>query len=236
MVHTLYRNIAAPVLEFIYPPVCAACEQRLDRGTTIVCSQCWSSFREVHKNDEVWLELEARLVAENAVQDILSCFLFEKEGPLQLTIHLLKYQGMKSLGVRLGREIGTRIQSNCSFSSADYLVPVPLHKSKQRERGYNQSEYICKGIAETTPLLLHPSLLKRKKYTQTQTQLSAEQRKENVDDAFEVRRGFESGVEGKTFILIDDVITTGSTIEACARVLVAHGAKRILAASVALAQ
>ncbi|MGA2623564.1 MAG: ComF family protein [Bacteroidota bacterium] len=236
MLHTLYKSFAAPVLEFIYPPVCAACGQRLDGETTIVCSQCWLSFREVHRNDEVWLELEARLVAGNAVQDILSCFLFEKEGPLQLTIHLLKYQGMKSLGVRLGREIGKRIQSNCSFSSADYLVPVPLHRSKERERGYNQSDYICKGIAETTLLRVHPSLLKRNKYTQSQTQLSIEQRNENVDDAFEVHQPFESDVGGKMFILVDDVITTGSTIAACARVLTAHGAKRVLAASVALAQ
>ncbi len=236
MLHTLYKYFAVPVLEFIYPPVCAACERRLEEGTTIVCSRCWASFREVHRNDEVWLELKSRFLAENAVQDILSCFVFEKEGPLQLAIHVLKYQGMKSLGVRLGKEIGKRIQSNDSFSSADYLVPVPLHRSKQHERGYNQSEHICKGIAETTRLRVHPSLLQRKRYTQSQTKLSVEERQQNVDDAFEVRRGFESEVEGKTLILVDDVITTGATIEACARVLAAHGAKRVLAASVALAQ
>jgi ComF family protein len=154
----------------------------------------------------------------------------------QQVVHSLKYQGMKSLGIRLGKEIGNRIKASPTFSSADYILPIPLHKLKQRERGYNQSEYLCKGISETTGILIAASFLSRTKYTRSQTQLNLEERRENVGEAFRTNQKFLNEIRGKSFILVDDVITTGSTITACARELRANGAGIILAASAALAQ
>ena len=170
------------------------------------------------------------------IADMLSCFLFEKEGTLQEIVHLLKYRGIKSIGVELGRIIGGCMILDSRYKLADYLVPVPLHRIKQRERGYNQSEYLCKGISEVTHIPVHTSLLVRKKYTESQTQLNLDERRQNVGDAFIVNEKFVSDIEGKVFILVDDVITTGATINACARELRGCGAKAVFAISAALAQ
>ena len=233
--NSFLRHIILPLRDFIYPPLCFSCSQRLNDGEVRVCSTCWESFAKVHHGDPAWLEFKAKFDAEGAVKDFLVCFLFEKEGKLQNVIHHLKYSGIKSLGVQLGREIGDKIISNSMFASADYLIPVPLHKLKQRERGYNQSEYLCKGIVEVMSIPINTTFLIRKKYTESQTQLNFEQRKENVGDAFVINLKYQSEIQEKTFILVDDVITTGSTINACAKELINHGAACVLAASAALA-
>lgn len=220
----------------MYPPVCFTCDHYLTGDESRVCSNCWNSFTRIESSHPTWQEIKGKLTSEEVVDDLLSCFLFEKEGRLQDVIHRLKYNGMKSLGVRLGREIGNRISSDPVYCGVDGLIPIPLHKLKQRERGYNQSEYICKGIQEITQIPLYSSLIIRKKYTESQTQLDLQQRKENVGNAFTMHPKYSSLVKGKRFILVDDVITTGSTINACANELRARGAVQVFAASVALAQ
>jgi ComF family protein len=120
--------------------------------------------------------------------------------------------------------------------TGDYLVPIPLHRRKLRERGYNQAELIAGGMCEVTGIPVRSDLVRRMKFTQTQTMLSLEERKKNMDDAFEVRASELRQIKGKTVILIDDIITTGATIESCGRELRQAGATKIIAASSALAQ
>ena len=170
------------------------------------------------------------------MHDLLSCFLFEKEGKLQEIIHLLKYRGITSVGMELGREIGDVIIRDPLFQEAHMLVPVPLHKLKLRERGYNQSLVLCKGIAEVTHIPVRTDFLVRLKYTQSQTKLSLDERKGNVGGAFAINRKRFPDADEKTMILVDDVVTTGSTMNACAQVLLDHGARRVLVASAALAE
>lgn len=236
VLQALYKLVAEPLLDFIYPPLCFVCEQGLVDAERVVCARCWTSFPEVRKSDPVWTEQKTKFAEEEIIHDILSCYLFEKEGALQQVVHLLKYQGIKSLGVRLGRDVGKRFITNQLFSRADYLLPIPLHKLKQRERGYNQSEFICKGISEITTIPVNSSLVARAKYTRSQTRLNIEERRENVDDAFRINPKFQSEIKGKAFVLVDDVITTGSTMNACARELLNNGARTVLAASAALAK
>jgi ComF family protein len=236
MLQTFQRAFVTPILDFIYPPLCFVCQQRLSAKEKNVCSSCWSGITPLRHDHPVWNELRDKFIAGGMVQDFLSCYLFEKEGSLQHIIHLLKYEGIKSVGIRLGKEIGKQMMNNSSFCNADYLVPVPLHTLKKRERGYNQSECICKGISEVTAISMDTSFVIRKKYTRTQTQLNIQERKKNVGDAFIVPEKSRLAIKGKTFILVDDVITTGSTINACAQELVANGAAGVLAASVALAE
>ena len=120
--------------------------------------------------------------------------------------------------------------------NVDYIIPVPLHISKKRERGYNQSDCICDGLAEVLDISVIKKCLKRKKFTQTQTKLSREERKLNVKGAFELREKFKNIIQEKNIIIVDDVITTGSTILECARVLKAAGCEKIIACSIALAE
>lgn len=232
----LQKYLLYPIRDFIYPPVCLTCSQLLIDREARVCSICWNSFTLVDQSHPTWIQLKMKFDMESSVKDITSCYLFEKEGRLQEVIHLLKYRGMKTLGILLGRELGKKITTDPSFSGADYLVPIPLHKLKQRERGYNQSEYICKGVLAASGIPVHDSIIHRKKYTQSQTKLNLQERIDNVGDAFEVNQRFKFLVPGKSFILIDDVITTGSTINACAKELVSLNARKVFAASVALAE
>lgn len=184
----------------------------------------------------MYQQFAAKLTSDGVVSRLISPFYFEKEAKLQSIIHGLKYQGYTSLGVKAGRKIGELIRANNDLSKADALVPVPLHPQKKRERGYNQSEFICRGIEEVTGICVRTDLLRRSKYTVSQTQLSFEERKENVGDAFELNEKRRDEISGKSFILVDDVITTGSTINACAGALHDAGPRRVHAAAIALAK
>ncbi len=232
----LQKYFLYPIRDFIYPPVCLTCSQLLKDHEIHVCSICWNSFTLVDQSHPTWIRLKMKFDTENFVKNIVSCYLFEQEGRLQDIIHLLKYQGMKTLGVMLGRELGKMIVTDPSFSGTDYLIPIPLHKLKQRERGYNQSEYICKGVLAASGIPVHDSIIHRRKYTQSQTKLNLQERIENVENAFEVDQKFKFLVPGKSFIIIDDVITTGSTINACAKELISLNARNVFAASVAMAE
>jgi ComF family protein len=230
------ESILEPVLQFVYPPVCLACNGPLQQNERLVCENCWQSIEIVHSEDDLYQQFLAKLAADGLISNLVAPFYFEKEGKLQAIIHGLKYQGYTSLGVKAGRKIGERIEGADDLPKADVLLPVPLHRLKKRERGYNQSELICQGIEEVTGISVRTDLLRRRKYTVSQTQLSFEERKENVGDAFEMNEKRRHDISGKFFILVDDVITTGSTINACAEVLQEGGAKRVHAAAIALAK
>jgi len=231
----VHQYFIRPFSDFLYPPVCLTCEQLLVGSESRICTPCWKSFARIDSSHPTWCEILGKFRTEGAVEDVLSCFLFEKEGKLQEVIHHLKYGGMKSLGIRLGGELGERFCLETKFNTADILIPVPLHKLKQRERGYNQSEYLCRGISQACGIPVAATLLARTKYTQSQTQLSLRERQANMREAFLLHPAAASGIRGKSCVLVDDVITTGSTINACARELLAAGAARVYGASIALA-
>jgi ComF family protein len=229
-------SILEPILQFVYPPICLACNSDLQANEHLVCETCWQSIEAVHSEDDSYQQFLAKLTSDSVISGLVSPFYFEKEGKLQAIIHGLKYQGYTSLGVKAGRKVGERVEVANDLPKADVLLPVPLHPLKKRERGYNQSELICQGIEEVTGISVQTDLLRRRKYTVSQTQLSSEERKENVGDAFEVNEKRRDDISGKSFILVDDVITTGSTINACAKALAAAGARSVQAAAIALAK
>ncbi len=227
------RSLVQPLYEFIFPATCVVCECALSENERRVCNSCWSKITAVKLDDAVYRDTLSKLTGSGHVSGLVSAYYFDEQGPLQAIIHQLKYGGMTSLGVVLGKRLGAAMQSYDLQGCG--LVPVPLHATKLRERGYNQSAYICKGISEVTGSEVFPKLLKRTRYTQSQTKLSMDERRENVSEAFAAHPSFASAVHDRTFLLVDDVITTGATIDACAKVLIEHGAKRVVAGSVALA-
>lgn len=168
------------------------------------------------------------------ITDLVSCFVFEKEGSFQHIAHALKYKEYKSLGIDLGVFIGKTM--NEWDMGADILIPVPLHRIKHRERGYNQSEFIARGIASVIGKPVVLNAMRRSRHTQTQTKLNIEERRRNMDQAFELIPATSQILEGKICLLIDDVITTGATTNACAQVIRSAGAAKIIAASAALAE
>lgn len=231
----LYGSAILPLRDFVYPPVCLTCDAMLSVGEEKVCSRCWNGIPRIGPTHPVWSELAESLRREGAVREFLSCFLFEKEGTLKEIVHLLKYGGIKSLGERLGREVGRRMLVKPEFMAPDSLIPVPLNKLKQRERGYNQAEYICRGISAVTHIPVRTTLIVRRRYTESQTELDRDRRRENVRGAFALNPNCRWMVRDRLFILVDDVITTGSTLNACAGELLENGAGCVLAVSAALA-
>jgi ComF family protein len=234
VLRSVYRFIVTPFLDFVFPPVCVSCNQALSNSSQRVCDKCWNSIQRVTRDHPLYLETRAKLTESGTVSDLVSEFVFEKEGAFQHVAHALKYSGYESVGRELGRRIG--LTMNEWGITADGLIPIPLHKVKQRERGYNQAELIARGISKSTGIPVRTDLVRRIKHTQTQTQLSFEERRINMEDAFEIERRALPALADKTFILVDDVITTGATIQACAQELMTAGASHVIAASAALAQ
>ena len=228
------HRVTNPLIEFLYPPSCLICHQPPNDISQRICTSCWNSIQPLSRNHPLYLETLQKLLSDHYVHDLVSCFVFEKNGAFQHIAHALKYQEFKSLGIELGKRIGGVMQT--WELDADIIIPVPLHKQKYRERGYNQAEYIARGISSIINKPVCTSIIQRKRYTQTQTKLSAEERRRNMQNAFEISDRGKITIAGNVCLLVDDVITTGATTDACAKELVTGGAAKIIAASSALAQ
>ena len=225
-------NFLSNFIDILFPRTCAGCDNSLATGENLICSEC---FYELPKTG-YWKEEDnpvARIFWGRVYLQNASSFLhFQKGGRLQNMIHHLKYRNMKEIGTFLGKLFGSELQ-NTPYSQVDLIVPVPLHKSKIRKRGYNQSECICRGISSVTKIPVRANILVRSRYTTTQTELDISERIDNVSGAFQVREKSRDYITWKKIILVDDVITTGSTINSCASELLKYGANNVLSASVA---
>jgi len=229
-------GLIRPFRELLFPPICFVCENLLAAEEAMVCGSCLSAIHPVSKTDQQYLETCARLVSDGTIDHLVAAYYFESGGPLQSIVHQLKYSGMTSLGRLLGRRLGERVKEELGGEEISGIIPIPLHFSKKRERGYNQSEYICRGMSSVLGVPCEPRLVVRRIYTRTQTMLNSVERKENVAGAFALRGWARLRIEDGTFLLVDDVVTTGATMQSCARVLMDAGAARVIACAAALAR
>ncbi len=232
---TLPARLFRPLFEFVFPPVCYHCGRRLDVVGGRLCAGCWSAVQTVHGGDPTYQEAIAGLAADGLISGFATRFYFEKDGPLQSLMHQLKYGGMTAVGIELGREVAPSVRDLPGGSRIAGIIPVPLHRARLRERGYNQSEQIARGVAAVTGFPVCTRFLRRARYTESQTTLSVEDRRRNVAGAFSIPQSALSSIRGGSFLIVDDVITTGSTICECSRVLLDCGAERTFACSPALA-
>ncbi|MBN1351329.1 ComF family protein [candidate division KSB1 bacterium] len=146
---------------------------------------------------------------------------------VQVIIHLFKYEGMVSLSDNMAKIIAGAFQYDLDFQVADLIIPVPLNLSRKRERGYNQSELLGKTVSRLSGVKMEHKAMRRVRDTKTQTKLNHQQRLKNVSNAFKIKS--PQIIAGKSIILLDDVITTGATMNACAKALKDAGAKNVLA-------
>jgi ComF family protein len=175
------------------------------------------------------------LIIENATEKLFwgrvptlfacSIFYFEKENMIQNIIHQIKYNDEKKLGVFMGMLIGLRIKEVVQQHKIDFMIPMPLHPKKIKKRGYNQASLLCEGIRSICKVEFYENAISRIQHTQTQTKKSRIERWQNVEHVFNVK---DPGlIEGKNILIIDDVITTGASTEACGQMLLKFGAKTI---------
>lgn len=205
------------VLGLFYPRVCAACGDFLMKDEETVCLKCRYLLPRTGYETFPDNPLSQTFIGRVNFHAVTACFFFSKQGKVQHLIHELKYKGNKDAGVFLGQQLGESIKNAPMFQGIDYLIPVPLHPKRLRKRGYNQSEMIARGIFETTGIPVATQFLIRSVNTATQTRKSKDERYENVKDIFELHHAEE--LVGKHVLIIDDVLTTGATLESCAHQL-----------------
>jgi ComF family protein len=169
----------------------------------------------------------------NIIREFYSPFVFEKDKELQHAIHALKYDKKFPVGIFLGKVLAAEIKSSKTNWKFDLIIPIPLHQLKKAERGYNQAYYIAKGVGKIFKVKVSDRIVKRIKYTESQTTMNLNEREENISGAFKVK--WNTQVRGKNILLLDDVITTGATISECGKILLEAGASKVYAASVAIA-
>lgn len=223
-----------PITDFIFPPTCLHCSVVLEEDDRHLCRACWKRIPLITPATGLFADTKEKLLATGMLDGLVSVYVFEKDGPFQALAHALKYDGFSSAGRMAGGALGEQLIE--WGIHADLLVPVPLHKAKHRERGFNQAESIARGISDRTGWSVMVRVLERTRMTHTQTKLDAAERRKNVAGAFTVPEGKAPELKGRTCIVVDDVITTGATIVACAEALHQAGASSIIAAAAALAQ
>lgn len=224
---------ANKIFDFFLPRICPSCNNKLNSSEEIVCDYCFSRLK-LTPESLIKTEYENKFAIKNFIKDFHPIFVFESGNEIQHLIHSLKYNKQFRIGIYLGEIIANQINQKFIDWNIELIIPIPLHQLKKAERGYNQSEFIAKGLSERTKIPYSRKVIHRKKFTETQTHLSALERQQNVKDAFKVVN--KKLIEGKNILLVDDVITTGATISECAKVLLREGAKNIFATSVAIAE
>lgn len=232
---SLVGDTCRAIADFLFPPLCYSCGTLLPSAHRIICPTCAATLTHVDRNDPVFGLARDRLCADGAVDDLFSLYKFEKGKELQALLHELKYAGAADVGRWLGVRLGRALRESGAVAGIDAIIPVPLHVVKKRERGFNQCEHIARGVREILELPARPELVRRCRHTSTQTQLGIDERMINMEGAFAVPLHRRKAIERRGFLLLDDVITTGATVRACAGALRAAGARTIVACSVALA-
>jgi ComF family protein len=203
------------LISLFYPNNCACCNVVLKNQEKTICTICLIELPRTNFYEDIENPIARLFWGRVQLSYGLSVFQFNLHGKLQKLIHELKYQGNTHVGEVLGIELAKDLAKMEGIQLPDYIIPVPIHDKKRKSRGYNQSEYIVSGMLKVlTQAKADTKTLIRKSNTDSQTQKSKYQRWENVSDVFELVK-YEH-LTGANILLVDDVITTGSTIESCA--------------------
>lgn len=227
------RKIAQDFIGLFYPNLCEACGSTLVSNEQVLCTGC---RYEIPKTN-FW-KADDNVVAQSfwgrvKIEKACAYFYFNKGSSYRKLIHKLKYNGQQKIGITLGRHFAQELKNNNWCNTIDILVPVPLHAKKLRKRGYNQSACIAQGIAEITGIKISTNNLIKQSHTESQTTKTRLERWENVAEVFTVLN--PEFFEGKHILLIDDTMTTGATLEACAQALMAQCNCKISIATLAYA-
>ena len=231
------RELFLAFAEFLSPRHCEVCKCLMANSVNnheFICDKCYDSIQLAPPPDLLYNQILTKFEDRKLYLTSAYGLLDIKAGNNYLApIHSLKYNGLKNIGTELGRELGRIINT---YNKVEYstIVPIPIHHARMRERQYNQSELIAIGISEVVNIPVKIDLIKRKRYTHTQTLLSKAERRLNVEDAFSPFNK-ASKLHGEAVLVVDDVLTTGSTINACAQCLLEIGAGRVDAAAIGIA-
>ena len=207
------KEIKESLFHVVFPHVCDGCGSDLLNIESRLCIRCLTSLPEtnfeIHPNNPVEKDFWGRIPITNASAHLY----FTKESLVQHLMHQLKYKGNKELGLQLGRLMGNALKLADRFKGIDILIPLPLFPSKEKKRGYNQATVLCDGIAEILNIPVLDNVITRPQHTETQTKKGRIERWRNIEGKFQLVDPSE--IQNKHVLLVDDVVTTGATLEAC---------------------
>ncbi len=222
------------LLSLFYPRLCVACGDALQQNEQHLCLNCMmhlpeTDFHKIHDNPLINI-----FAGRVRVGEVASLLYYKKENNVQHILHALKYKGQKELGSYLGEYYGHLLMQEPRFQSVDCIIPIPLHPKKQRKRGYNQSEWIAKGLSAGMGKPYRTDILTRAQFTETQTRKSRFNRWENVKEVFVATE--DETMRGQHLLVCDDVLTTGATMEAAIQQLLTLPDVKISVVTLATAQ
>ena len=223
---------SSSLFHLFYPHNCIGCGSDVIDKENFICLECindlpYTNFA-MHANNPV----EKKFWGKVALTSAMSLFYFSKVSIIQNIIHEFKYRGNREAGHYLGRLIGQSLANSNRFD-VDIIIPIPLFEKKEKQRGFNQAAILCKGISEAMNRVVLQNIVTRIVHTETQTKKHRAERWQNVEKSFSVTK--PELLEGKHVLLVDDVITTGSTLEACGSQILKVNGARLSIATLAMA-
>jgi ComF family protein len=225
------KTLLGNALHLFYPHICTGCGSDLLDENSQLCLRCINDLPHtgfaLHPNNPIEKIFWGRIPVAAAHSE----FYFAKESLVQHLIHQLKYKNNTAIGMYLGELMGGTLLRSGRFNNIDYLIPLPLNDNKERKRGYNQATIICNGLSAVMNIPVLTGNVSRKRFTETQTRKHRIERWENVEGSFIINN--PARLKGKSILLVDDVITTGATLEACGSMLTQTGELKLYIASLA---
>ena len=219
------------VISLLLPRICHGCGNQLLRNEKVICTGCYVLIPKTNFHLSPENPVEKLFWGRCVIERAAAFSYYTRDSRIRRMIHHLKYRGASEIGTELGRIYGNSLKNSDFLKGIDLIIPVPLHPSKKRQRGYNQSDLISMGISDASGIPVGTDILKRTTVTGTQTRKSRYDRWTNVNDIFRVT--CPQRLEGKHVLIVDDVITTGSTIEACANEILKEENTKVSVAALA---
>jgi ComF family protein len=222
--------VIGSITELFYPALCTGCENTLFKGELELCTACILDLPYTRMHDQEANIIEQRLAGRFSFEAATSLLFFHKSGKVQHMLHALKYKNNQAIGKLLGAMLADELMRSKRFAEIDFIVPVPIHPKKGKIRGYNQAEVIAEGMVERG-FFVRAHALKKTEHRESQTRSGIYARYKNVADIFGL--GDTTGLECKKVLLLDDVLTTGATLEACAKLLMKIDGLKVYIATLA---
>lgn len=228
----LFTQYLNDFFNLFFPDLCIVCNSHLITQEDLICTKCLYNLPKTNYHKEIDNPVSQLFWGRTKIEYATGFFTFSKGSKYQGMMHKFKYHGNKEIGYVLGKSFGNQL-INSVFNRIDIIIPVPLHKSKLKKRGYNQSEWIAKGLSETMQIPLDIKSFIRSVATETQTRKSRFERWKNVENIFRITD--YNALKDMHILLVDDVVTTGSTLEACANAILEIKDTKVSIATLAVA-
>lgn len=236
----MLKSVLKAGIGFIYPPICLHCGKRRDENQEFLCFTCWNQIKSYDPSLDIRQVLKSRMIGRVKTEHHFTLFWYQHSSPLKTLFQSLKYQNRKGIGLYLGRFLGKRINETLeSEPEPAILVPVPVHKLKQIDRGYNQAQMIAMGIAMETRHVILPTrdIILKIRQTDSQTKKDRVSRWTCQKEVFGLNPDVTLDLNNRSVLLVDDIITTGATLEQIGKLILSKWPEaRISIATIALTE